>query len=269
MSGNTFLLSLSLFQNSSSLNAKRASANGTNDGSSDESVFASSKKGGFAGTLDMMSSSRKGRFSGIVNSFLDKVSKAADAVVNTVADTAGDVVSGVKAGLSNVAKALGFSSNLTDSQKRDLVTFKQNYENNKGKYETVSKKTGIPAELIAALHWRESSGNFGTYLHNGEKLGKVTTLVPAGKLFHDWESAAIDALQGGYGNVEAGNLKSYLEYAERYNGLGYRNKGLPSPYVWSGTNKYSSGKYVADGVFNPDAKDSQLGVAIMLDSIMV
>ncbi len=51
---------------------------------------------------------------------------------------------------------------------------------------------------------------------------------------------------------------------ERYNGLGYYHKGLPSPYVWSGTDQYVKGKYVADGVFDPNAVDSQLGCAGLL-----
>ena len=57
------------------------------------------------------------------------------------------------------------------------------------------------------------------------------------------------------------------DFAERYNGLGYRNKGLPSPYVWAGTDKYTSGKYVADGVFDPNYVDQQLGVMLMIKSI--
>jgi hypothetical protein len=49
-----------------------------------------------------------------------------------------------------------------------------------------------------------------------------------------------------------------------YNGLGYANKGLPSPYVWAGTDQYTTGKYVADGVFDPNAVDRQLGCAGLL-----
>ena len=48
---------------------------------------------------------------------------------------------------------------------------------------------------------------------------------------------------------------------EQYNGLGYASKGLPSPYVWSGTDQYVSGKYVADGVFSATTVDKQLGCA--------
>jgi hypothetical protein len=55
-----------------------------------------------------------------------------------------------------------------------------------------------------------------------------------------------------------------LTMLERYNGLGYANKGIPSPYVWSGTDQYKSGKYVRDGVFDANAVDKQLGCAGLL-----
>ena len=55
---------------------------------------------------------------------------------------------------------------------------------------------------------------------------------------------------------------------ERYNGLGYASRGRPSPYIWSGTNQYVSGKYVRDGVYDPDAVDSQLGCAGLLMTMM-
>ncbi len=48
---------------------------------------------------------------------------------------------------------------------------------------------------------------------------------------------------------------------EQYNGLGYFNRGLPSPYIWSGTDQYIKGKYVADRVFDPNVVDKQLGCA--------
>ncbi len=63
-----------------------------------------------------------------------------------------------------------------------------------------------------------------------------------------------------------GDVNTYYDFAEHYNGLGYRNKGLASPYVWSGTTTYKGGKYVADGQFSASAFDKQLGVAVMLKS---
>ncbi len=162
-----------------------------------------------------------------------------------------------------------FDENMTENQKSALEQFKNIFESNKEKYKAVEAKTGVPAELIAAIHWRESGGNFNTYLHNGDPLGSPTTHVPVGKYFTNWEDAAIDALSGSsYGSVEKDNIQSYYDYAERYNGLGYRNKGVASPYVWAGTSNYSSGKYVRDGVYDPNTKDQQLGVAIMLKSLL-
>ncbi len=164
-----------------------------------------------------------------------------------------------------------FELNLSGVQERELEAFKQNWEQNHDKYEKVEEATGMPAELVAAIHWREGSGNFNTYLHNGQPLGQTTTIVPKGIYFEDWTEAAIDAVTnygGGLSSIEEGNLDTYYDYAEKYNGLGYRKRGLPSPYVWAGTNNYSSGKYVRDGVFDPNAVDQQLGVAVMLQALL-
>ncbi|NCP67608.1 hypothetical protein GW756_05045 [bacterium] len=133
---------------------------------------------------------------------------------------------------------------------------------NRSRYERVAAITGVPWELIAGIHYRESSNNFSTYLHNGQPLGQTTTIVPRGILFHNWEDAAIDALQGGYGNPSADDLNSQANFAERFNGMGYRNRGLSSPYVWAGHPQYENqgGMYVADGQFSATTRDPRVGV---------
>lgn len=139
---------------------------------------------------------------------------------------------------------------------------------NKPPYQAVEAKTGVPWFVIAVIHQRESSGSFSGVLHNGEKIigtGRKTSLVPKGRgPFTTWTEAAIDALS--YCSPYAANNRDWsvggtLALLERYNGLGYANKGLPSPYVWSGTDQYVKGKYVADGKFDPDVVDKQLGCA--------
>ena len=57
---------------------------------------------------------------------------------------------------------------------------------------------------------------------------------------------------------------------ERYNGFGYRNyhADVLSPYLWSYTNHYFKGKYLTDGVFDPDAISKQCGTAAMLRSLV-
>lgn len=142
---------------------------------------------------------------------------------------------------------------------------------NRSRYELVAKATGVPWDVIGVIHYRESSNHFAGVLHNGEKIigtGKKTTLVPKGRgPFSTWEQAAIDALANCHpylAKQKDWSLGITLDLLEAYNGLGYRNKGLPSPYLWAGTDQYQKGKYVADGKFDPNHVDQQLGVAAIL-----
>lgn len=141
---------------------------------------------------------------------------------------------------------------------------------NQEAYIEVSHHTGVPAELIFALHYRESSLRFNGVLHNGENIlgtGKLTKLIPKGRgPFESWEEAAIDALEMKKKIFpQVWNFESMCEFAERYNGLGYRNRGELSPYVWAGTSKHDeTGKYVADGRYSSTAIEKQLGVAALL-----
>ena len=148
------------------------------------------------------------------------------------------------------------------------------WANHKSRYEAVAAQVDLPAELIAALHFRESSGNFNTYLHQGDPLGKPAVNHPRNiPVFHRWEDAAVHALSTQHkSNIQddlditedTQDLAALGTYAEYYNGLGYHKKGRVSPYVYSGTDQYSKGKYVRDGVFDSNAVDQQLGVLAMV-----
>lgn len=59
-----------------------------------------------------------------------------------------------------------------------------------------------------------------------------------------------------------------LTLFEEYNGLGYAMRGVPSAYVWSGTDQYVSGKYVRDKVYDPHTVDVQEGCAPLLATMM-
>ena len=135
----------------------------------------------------------------------------------------------------------------------------------KSRYQAVSAKTGVPWFVIAVIHQRESSQNFSRSLAQGDPWNAVSTHVPKGRgPFSSWEAAAVDALAvcppyaSKWKDWSAGGTMTLLE---QYNGLGYANKGIPSPYVWSGTDQYVSGKYISDGVFSPTTVDKQLGCA--------
>lgn len=144
-------------------------------------------------------------------------------------------------------------------------------EANRSRYESVSKQTGVPWDVIGVIHYREASGDFRGILHNGERIigtRKKTVKVPADRgPFKTWEEAAIDALFVCHPYAAKNkdwSIAGTLDILERYNGLGYRNKGLPSPYLWAGTDQYVKGKYVADGKYDPNHVDQQLGVAPIL-----
>ncbi len=151
---------------------------------------------------------------------------------------------------------------------------KEIWEKNQSRSEAVAAQVDLPAELIAALHFRESSGNFNTYLHQGDPLGKPAVNHPRNiPIFYTWEDAAVHALSDSHKagiqddldiTQDTQDLAALGTYAEYYNGLGYHNKGRVSPYVYSGTDHYTSGKYVRDGVFSSSAVDQQLGVLAMV-----
>jgi len=142
----------------------------------------------------------------------------------------------------------------------------------KARYQAVEQRTGVYWPFIAVTHEREASQNWHSQLGQGDPLNEVSTHVPKGRgPFATWEDGAYDALVN-CGPYAARNkdwsIGGLLTLLEQYNGVGYANRGLPSPYIWSGTDQYHSGKYVADGVFDPDAVDKQLGCAGLLMAMM-
>ena len=165
-----------------------------------------------------------------------------------------------------------FEINLTEEQQASLESFIENWHENRERYEQISEQTNVPAQLIAAIHWRESGGNFGAYLHNGTKIGEALDTINGPKIFYSWEDSALDALTnygGNPDNIIQDDFQSYCDYAEHYNGMGYsKYHDMNSPYVWAGTDKYTSGKYVQDGHFDPDTIDRQVGVAVMLKALL-
>lgn len=143
----------------------------------------------------------------------------------------------------------------------------------KARYQVIQSKTGVPWWWVAIIHNRESGGNFAGVLHNGEHIigtGRKTSLVPAGRgPFSSWEEAAIDALQlKGLHKIKSWSLEVSAYRGEEFNGWGYHWRGVPSAYLWSFSNIYRGGKYVADGVWSPTAMDAQAGIMPLLKRMM-
>lgn len=149
---------------------------------------------------------------------------------------------------------------LSDAVKHILDSYKR--------YENVGKIMGIPAWAIGAIHYREASFDFTTWLANGDPLlrgGKpvLTTHVPRGLgPAFSWENGAEITLT----NIKwhtgmKWDIVSALQHLEAYNGMGYFNHGIRSPYIWAGTNHYQAGMFTSDGHFDTGARDRRVGCA--------
>jgi lysozyme family protein len=140
----------------------------------------------------------------------------------------------------------------------------------KGRYMNAGKPHGVPWFVVGVIHMLEGSGNFHTHLHNGDPLTARTVHVPKGRPKtgtppFTWEESASDALVSDHlGTWKNWSLPGTLFALERFNGFGYRPKKIHSPYLWSFSNQYAKGKFVADGAFSPTAVSQQCGAAVLL-----
>ncbi|MDI6853771.1 MAG: hypothetical protein QME75_09260 [Deltaproteobacteria bacterium] len=148
-------------------------------------------------------------------------------------------------------------------------------EQHRRRYDAVAEALSMPWYVIAVIHSLESSLSFARHLHNGDPLDARTVRVPAGRPKtgsppFTWEESAIDALK--YHELDAWqdwSLPGLLYKLEEYNGWGYRlyHPHILSPYLWSCSNHYQRGKYLADGVWSETAVSRQTGAAVLLKAL--
>jgi lysozyme family protein len=120
----------------------------------------------------------------------------------------------------------------------------------------------------------EASFSFTGHLHNGDPLSSRTIQVPKGrpKVWNppsDWSSSALDALeQEGFLHQADWTLARVLYRFEGFNGYGYHALGINSPYLWSFSDQWTKGKFVADHKFDSNATSKQCGAAVMLRALV-
>ena len=147
---------------------------------------------------------------------------------------------------------------------------------NKGRYVTAVAGMPVPWWFVAVVHSMECSMRFDQHLHNGDPLSGRTTHVPAnrpsaGSPPFTWEQSAHDAIQfERLDRITDWSLPNVLFNWHRYNGINneYKRRGIPTPYLWSGSQHYKKGKYVADGVFDPEFVSKQVGAAVILKALV-
>lgn len=142
-------------------------------------------------------------------------------------------------------------------------------------YEQCYEETCVPWYAVAIIHGMECSFDFNSHLHNGDSLKAKTKQVPAGRPNpwlppSDWVSSAVDALRYDKLHEQADwSLPRMLYRWEGYNG--WRSRLLykiNTPYLWSFSNHYTKGKFVADNKWDPNAVSKQCGAAVMLKALV-
>src|SRR5262249_47251576 len=139
-------------------------------------------------------------------------------------------------------------------------------------YQRLETATGVPWWVIAVIHERESGQKWDRSIAQGDPWNKKSVNVPRGRgPFKSWHDAGYDALVNcpPYASRwKDWSIGGALTLLELYNGLGYENHHVASPYLWSGTDQYDHGKYLSDGKYNASAVDKQLGCALLIKRMM-
>jgi len=141
---------------------------------------------------------------------------------------------------------------------------------NKNRYALIAAQSTVPWYVIAVIHNMECGLDFTKHLHNGDSLKRRTVNVPAGRPKtgqppFTFEVSALDALK--YDKLTEWNdwsIGGICYKLEGFNGWGYRARKINSPYLWSYSNLYTSGKYVADNKWSGTAVSGQCGAAVIL-----
>lgn len=170
-------------------------------------------------------------------------------------------------------EALFASCTIPAAQAGTVAWHRQMLLRGKSRYQEAEARTGTPWWFIGIIHGMEASFNFQGHLHNGDPLTKRTVQVPKNRPPqwgppNDWLASAIDALEyEKFVGLSDWSIARVLYRWETYNGWGYRSKALNTPYLWSFSNHHTKGKFVRDGVFDPNAVSKQCGAAVMLKAL--
>ena len=169
-----------------------------------------------------------------------------------------------------------YDSCVIDPSKTEIVgAIVKRIQKNLYSYTLVAGQLNIPWQFVAIIHNLEAALKFSCHLHNGDSLMKRTIHVPAGRPVDGtppftWEESAVDALTlRKLDQWKDWSVEGMLYQMEGYNGWGYRlhHPWVLSPYLWSFSNHYTRGKYIADGTWSDPAVSGQCGGAVLLSSL--
>jgi len=145
---------------------------------------------------------------------------------------------------------------------------------NKTHYLLAQDLTGVDWRIIGVIHNLECGCRMDRQLLNGQRWNRKTTLVPAGYgPWRNFQESCIDAFKR-HPFTPNMDMPELLKKLERFNGLGYIKRGINSPYIWSFSNQYTSGKYIEKKIFfnwvslyKKNLVSQQVGAAILLHEL--
>jgi lysozyme family protein len=165
---------------------------------------------------------------------------------------------------------------ILDSWKEQSISQAKKILAGNANYKLLCSKVNIsmPWWFPGIIHSMECDCNFMLHLHNGDSLRARTVNEPKGRPVADpmngkkapytWIESAIDAIQyDGFAPDQQWTLPLILQRFEKYNGFGYLEHGINSPYLWSGTNQYTKGKFSSDGHFDAEEVSEEVGCAVL------
>jgi lysozyme family protein len=127
----------------------------------------------------------------------------------------------------------------------------------------------VPREFLAVIWEMEASSDRTRQILNGQPWNQKTTIHPRDMgPWVSWREALIEAIRYcGWDKIRKRYwipARMLVEF-ERHNGMGYRRRGLVSPYVWGWSNQCpEKGLFVKDGVFDPEKRVVRPGAGVLL-----
>src|SRR5258708_6633405 len=172
-------------------------------------------------------------------------------------------------------------------------------ERHRDEWDEVAAKTGVPRLWGLASFERESGSDYSRSPAQGDRWDRVSVNVPRGlgpyRCWGDacvaayridrldevagsarvppastpaaWTPAPADATPAGSPALPWTWARACYE-GELFTGFGPRAHGRHTGYLWSWTNIYTGGKYVADGKWDADTQDQQCGMVPMMAALL-
>ena len=136
----------------------------------------------------------------------------------------------------------------------------------------VTSVTGVPRLWGMASFERECDSDYSRSPAQGDRWDERSVNVPRGLgPYESWAAACIAAYR--LDRLDHVGSKNWTwsracYEGELFNGFGPRARGRRTGYLWSWTNVYDGGKYVRDGVWDPEFRDPQCGMVPLMIALM-